>query len=101
MNNCLFASLYGKNGGDLLLVDCFRLWRSHWEDRFPRPLPLLWGGASEVLFSPFGGKRLVTALRGIAPIGAFPVGASFLVGTKKGLFLVGSENPENLLRCLF
>ena len=44
-------------------------------------------GASEVWFSPARGKRLVTALGGIAPIGAFPVGASFLVvvGTWKGL----------------
>ena len=48
-------------------------------------------GASEVWFSPAGGKRLVTVLRGVAPIGTFPVGASFLVGTMKGLILVGSE----------
>ena len=50
-------------------------------------------GASEVWFSPARGKRLVTALRGIAPIGAFPVGASFLieVGTTKGLVLLGSK----------
>ena len=33
-------------------------------------------GASEVLFSPARGKQLVTVLRGIAPIGTFPVGAS-------------------------
>ena len=26
----LFASLFWKNGGDLLLVDWGRLWRSHW-----------------------------------------------------------------------
>ena len=58
-------------------------------------------GASEVLFSPVGTKRLVTALRGIAPIGAFPVGDSFLVGTTKGLILGRVRNPENLLRCLF
>ena len=45
---------------------------------------------SGVLFSSRG-KRLVTALRGIAPIGVFPVGASSLVGTTKGLILVGSE----------
>ena len=48
-------------------------------------------GASEVGFSSSRGKGLVTALRGIAPIGAFPVGASFLVGTTKGLILVGCE----------
>ena len=44
-------------------------------------------GASEVLFTSVRGKRLVTALGGIAHIGAFPVGASFLivVGTTKGL----------------
>ena len=44
-------------------------------------------GASEVLFTSVIGKRLVTALGGIAHIGAFPVGASFLivVGTTKGL----------------
>ena len=49
--------------------------------------------ASEVLFSSVRGKRLVTALGGIAPIEVFPVGASFLVvvGTTKGLILVGSE----------
>ena len=42
-------------------------------------------GASEVLFSSVRGKRLVIALGGIAPIGVFPVGASFLivVGTTK------------------
>ena len=36
---------------------------------------------------------MVTALGGIAPIGAFPVGASFLivVGTTKGLVLIGSK----------
>ena len=48
-------------------------------------------GVSEVWFSPARGKRLVTVLRGIAPIGTFPVGASFLVGTTKRLILVGSE----------
>ena len=48
-------------------------------------------GASEVGFSSSRGKGLVTALRGIAPIGAFPVGASFLVGATKGLILVGYE----------
>ena len=48
-------------------------------------------GASEVWFSPARGKQLVTVLRGIAPIGTFRVGASFLVGTTKGLILVGSE----------
>ena len=48
-------------------------------------------GASEVWFSPARGKRLVTVLRGVALIGTFPVGASFLVGTTKGLILVGSE----------
>ena len=37
------------------------------------------------------GKGLVTALRGIAPIGAFPVGASFLVGATKGLILIGCK----------
>ena len=36
---------------------------------------------------------MVTALGGIAPIGAFPVGASFLivVGTTKRLVLIGSK----------
>ena len=35
---------------------------------------------------------MVTVLRGVAPIGAFPVGASFLVvGTTKGLILIGSK----------
>ena len=36
---------------------------------------------------------MITALGGIAPIGAFPVGASFLivVGTTKGLVLIGSK----------
>ena len=50
-------------------------------------------GASEVWSSSARGKRLVTALRGIAPTGAFSVGASFLlvVGTTKGLVLVGSK----------
>ena len=50
-------------------------------------------GASEVLFSSVRGKRLVTALGGIAPIEVFPVGASFLivVGTTKGLVLIGSK----------
>ena len=50
-------------------------------------------GASEVWFSSVRGKRLVTALGGIAPLGAFPVGASFLivVGTTKGLVLIGSK----------
>ena len=50
-------------------------------------------GASEVLFTLVRGKRLVTALGGIAPIGAFPVGASFLivVGTTKELVLIGSK----------
>ena len=49
--------------------------------------------ASEVWSSSARGKRLVTALRGITPIGAFPVGASFLVmvGTTKGLVLIGSK----------
>ena len=47
--------------------------------------------ASEVGFSSSRGKGLVTALRGIAPIGAFPVGASFLVGATKGLILVGCK----------
>ena len=48
-------------------------------------------GASEVWFSSARGKRLVTALRGIAPVGVFPVGASFrvVVGTTKGLVLIG------------
>ena len=40
----------------------------------------------EVRFSPARGKQLVTALRGV-----FPVGTSFCVGTTKGLVLVGSE----------
>ena len=50
-------------------------------------------GASEVWFSPARGKRLITALGEIAPIGVFPVGASFLivVGTTKGLVLIGSK----------
>ena len=50
-------------------------------------------GASEVWFSSARGNRLVTALRGIAPIGAFPAGDSFLVvvGTTKGLVLIGSK----------
>ena len=50
-------------------------------------------GASEAWFSLVRGKRLVTALGGIAPIGAFLVGASFLivVGTTKGLVLIGSK----------
>ena len=50
-------------------------------------------GASEVGFSSSRGKGLVTTLGGIAPIGAFPVGASFLVvvGTTKGLVLIGSK----------
>ena len=50
-------------------------------------------GASEDWFSSARGKRLVTPLRGIAPIGAFPVGDSFLVvvGTMKGLVLIGSK----------
>ena len=56
-------------------------------------------GASEIWFSSVGGKRLVTALRGVAPIGAFPVGAPFLVGTTKGLVLIGSKTLS-LLRCL-
>ena len=35
---------------------------------------------------------MVTALGGVAPMGAFPVGASFLiVGTTKGLILTGSK----------
>ena len=36
---------------------------------------------------------MITALRGIAPIGAFPVAASFfsVVGTKKELVLIGSK----------
>ena len=34
---------------------------------------------------------MVTVLRGIAPIGTFPVGASFLLGTTKGLILIGSK----------
>ena len=53
-------------------------------------------GASEVLFSSVGGKQLVTALGGIAP-----VGASFHVGTTKGLILVELETLRILLRCLF
>ena len=37
-------------------------------------------------------KQLVTALRGVTPIGVFPVGVSFLVvGTTKGLVLIGSK----------
>ena len=48
-------------------------------------------GSSEVGFSSSRGKGLVTALRSIAPIGAFPVGASFLVGATKGLILVGCK----------
>ena len=50
-------------------------------------------GATEVWFSPARGKRLITALGGIATIGSFPVGASFLivVGTTKGLVLIGSK----------
>ena len=48
-------------------------------------------GDSEVGFSSSRGKGPVTALRGIAPIGAFSVGASFLVGTTKGLILVGCK----------
>ena len=48
--------------------------------------------ASEVWFPPTGGKRLVTALGGVALIRAFPVEASFLiVGTMKELILIGSE----------
>ena len=35
---------------------------------------------------------MITALGGVAPIGAFPVGASFLVvGTTEGLIWEGSE----------
>ena len=51
-------------------------------------------GASKVGFSSSRGKGLVTALRGIAPIGVFPVGASFLVGTTKGLILVGCDSNK-------
>ena len=49
--------------------------------------------ASAVRFPPTRGKRLVTTLGGVAPIGAFPVEASFLivVGTTKGLILIGSK----------
>ena len=57
-------------------------------------------GASEVLFSCLR-KTIGYCLGGITPIGAFPVGASFLVGTTKGLILVGLENPEKFMRCLF
>ena len=44
--------------------------------------------ASVVRFPPTFRKRSVTALRGIAPTGAFPVGATSLVvvGSRKGLF---------------
>ena len=75
-----------------------RLWRNHWEEGFPCPHPLLWGGKQPLEPLKFGfprleGKRLVTALGGIAPTGAFPVGASFLivVGTTKELVLIGSK----------
>ena len=46
--------------------------------------------ASVVQFLPTGGKQLVTALGGVAPIGAFPVEGSFLisVGTTNGLILI-------------
>ena len=39
---------------------------------------------------------MVTALGGIAPVGAFPVGASFLVvvGPTKGLVLIGYKTPR-------
>ena len=49
--------------------------------------------SSPIVRSKTRGKRLVTALGGTAPIGAFPVGASFLivVGTTKGLVLIGSK----------
>ena len=48
---------------------------------------------SEVWFSSARGKRLVTALAGVVPIGPFPLGASFLivVGTMKGRILIGSK----------
>ena len=47
-------------------------------------------GTSEILFSCLR-KTIGYCLGGITPIGAFPVGASFLVGTTKGLILVGLE----------
>ena len=51
-------------------------------------------GASEVWFSSVGG---------IAPIGVFPVGASFLivVGTTKGLVLIGSNTLSVLASAFF
>ena len=104
MNICLFASLSWKNGGVLLLVDWGRLWRSHWEDGFPCPLPLLWGRKWPLEPLKFGVPLLEEndwlLFWGADPIGTFPVGASFLVGTTKGLIQVGSETLS-LLRCLF
>ena len=65
------------------------------------PSPVVGSKTSpEVLFSCLR-KMIGYCLGGITPIGAFPVGASFLVGTTKGLILVGLENPENLMKCLF
>ena len=50
-------------------------------------------GASVTRFSPASGKRLVTVWSGLSHIGAFPIGASFLivVGTTKRLVLIGSK----------
>ena len=50
-------------------------------------------GASEVWFSPAGGKRLVTVLRGVAPIGTFPVGAS--CGDQERAYSGRVQNPES------
>ena len=58
-------------------------------------------GASEVGFSSSRGKGLVTALRGIAPIGAFPVGASLLVGATKGFLIQVLSNFLISALCCF
>ena len=55
-------------------------------------------GASEVGFSSSRRKGLVTALRGIAPIGIAPIGAC---GDHERAYSGRVQNPENLLRCLF
>ena len=72
--------------------------RSHWGGGVSTPHPLEWDRKrplKPLLFDfplPLG-KRLVTALGRVAPIGAFPVGASsfIVVGITKGLILIGSK----------
>ena len=57
-------------------------------------------GASEVWFSPAGGKRLVTVFGGVAPRDV-SCRSLFSCGDHERAYSGRVGNPESLLRCLF